>query len=74
LTCYFRHIKQVFTKAGIVVTGQNKREIDKAIHDIVGVKYKNGSATWREVKKKIASDEENFISKLKKATSHCIEL
>ncbi len=71
MTCYFRHIQQVFKKAGIEVTKENKREIDKIIHNIVGVEYKNCPATWREVKKRIAEDEESFVSKLKEAlTKH----
>jgi len=71
LTCYFRHIQHVFKNAGIEVTKENKREIDRVIHEIVGVEYKNCPATWREVKKRIAEDEEAFISKLRKAvTAH----
>jgi len=34
MTCYFRHLKQVFEKAGIEVTSENKREIDRVIHGI----------------------------------------
>jgi type IV secretory pathway VirB4 component len=67
MTCYFRHLQQIFKKAGIEVTSENKREIDKIIHNIVGVDYKNCPVTWREVKKRIAEDEEDFISKLKEA-------
>jgi len=67
LTCYFRHVQQVFEKAGIEVTSENKREIDRLIHSIVGVDYKNCPAAWKEVKKRIAEDEESFVSKLKEA-------
>jgi len=49
------------------VTKENKREIDRVIHGIVGVEYKNCPAAWREVKKIIAEDEEDFVSNLKKA-------
>lgn len=65
MTCYFRHLQQIFKKAGIEVTSENKQEIDKIIHSIVGVDYKNCPAAWREVKKRIAEDEGAFISKLK---------
>lgn len=65
MTCYFRHIKHIFAKAGINVTKENKRKIDRIIHSIVGVEYKKCSATWKEVKKRIMDDEEMFISKLK---------
>jgi hypothetical protein len=69
VTCYFRHLKQVFKKAGIGVTNENKREIDKIIHGILRVEYKDCPATWKEVKKRIAEDEEDFVSKLKEAWS-----
>ena len=54
-------------KAGIELTTENKRDIDRVIHKIVGVKYKNCSATWREVRKKITEDEDHFVSNLKEA-------
>ena len=66
MTCYFRHLKTVFEKAGITITKENKRTVDKAIHQIVGIEYKNCSETWKLVKKKILEDEENFVKTLKK--------
>jgi hypothetical protein len=65
MTCYFRHLRDVFKKAEIQVTTDNKRDIDRVIHGIVGVEYKNCSATWKEVKKKIIEDEDKFVSVLK---------
>ena len=70
MTCYFRHLRQVFEKAGIEVTSENKRDIDRVIHRIVGIEYKNCPDAWREVKKRIAEDEEGFISRLKEALSN----
>jgi hypothetical protein len=52
------------------VTADNKRELDKAIHSIVGVKYKDCQRTWSEVKKRIAQDEEAFISELRETASN----
>jgi ATP-dependent Zn protease len=69
VTCYFRHLNEVFKKAGITVTKENRQEIDKAIHKIVGVEYKSCPEVWKEVKKRIAEDEEGFVSALKKALS-----
>jgi len=69
LTCYFRHLQPVFDRAGIEITKENKEELDRAIHRIVGVEYKNCPAAWREVKKRLAQDEEAFIKELKKATA-----
>jgi len=69
MTCYFRHLHAVFEKAGIEVKKENKREIDRIIHDIVGVEYKNCPAAWREVKKRTTHDEERFVAALKEAWS-----
>lgn len=62
-------MKNVFTRAGIDITDENKRAVDRAIHDLVGVDYKNCSTTWKEVKQRLEDDEESFISKLKQALS-----
>jgi hypothetical protein len=67
MTCYFRHLKPIFEKAGIQITNENKKELDRIIHSIVKVEYKNCPAAWKEVKKLIAEDEDNFVSKLKAA-------
>lgn len=65
MTCYFRHLKTIFEKAGITITKENKQDIDKVIHSIVAVEYKNCPATWKEVKKRIAENEEKFVNMLK---------
>ena len=67
MTCYFRHLKPVFEKAGIDVTPENRKELDAVIHNIVNVNYKNCPATWKQVKRLISEDEANFVSKLKDA-------
>lgn len=67
MTCYFRHLKPVFGKAGIEVTPENKKELDKIIHDIVDANYKNCPAAWKQVKTRILEDEANFASMLKDA-------
>ena len=65
MTCYFRHLQDIFKKAGIEVTDANKREIDQIIHKIVSIRYKDCPATWKEVKKRIANDEKGFVAELK---------
>jgi hypothetical protein len=67
VTCYFRHLLQVFEKAGIVVTSRNKHELDMVIHGLMRVPYKDCPAVWREVKKRLAEDEASFVSMLKNA-------
>ena len=67
MTCYFRHLEEVFKKAGIEVTSQNRPEIDRIIHDIVGVDYKNCPAAWKQVKNRLAQNEAGFVTMLKEA-------
>ena len=67
MTCYFRHLKEVFDKAGIEVTKENKRDLDRAIHAHMGVEYKDCSSTWRAVKASLAEDEEAFLGVLREA-------
>jgi len=69
MTCYFGNLRQVLKRAGIEATSENKREIDRVIHVIVGVEYKNCPAVWKEVKERIAKDGELFVSELKEALS-----
>ena len=70
MTCYFRHLKDLLKKAGIEVTPQNRQEIDRIIHSIVGVNYKDCPATWKQVKKSIMEDETAFVSNLRNAWKH----
>lgn len=67
MTCYFRHLKEIFVKAGIELTSGNRQEVDRIIRNIVCVKDKNCPATWKEVKKRITEDETSFVSMLKEA-------
>ena len=50
MSCYLRHMKDVLDEAGIVVTPSNRKQIDQAVHQAVGVVYKDCPATWRQVK------------------------
>jgi hypothetical protein len=65
MTCYFRHLKTIFEKAGVTITKENRQDVDRVIHSILGVDYKNCPATWKEIKKRIATDEESFVNMLK---------
>jgi hypothetical protein len=66
MTCYFRHMKDVFSRAGIEATKENKKDIDRAIHSYVGIEYKDCSSTWKKVKKKLAEDDAAFIKMLER--------
>ena len=68
MSCYFRHMKDVLEDAGVEVTQENKKEIDRIIHGMVDVEYKNCSPTWKGVKEHIKGDDKarsRFIKKLK---------
>lgn len=67
MSCYFRHIKDVFADAGVEVTPQNKKEVDRAVHAVVGVEYKDCPAAWRAVKEALAAEggRDRFVDSLK---------
>jgi hypothetical protein len=68
MSCYFRHLKDILDQAGIEVTPANKKQIDRAIHQIVGVNYKDCPATWKTLKQQLLSDEQKrreLINKLR---------
>jgi len=67
MTCYFRHMKHIFERAGIEVTADNRKEIDRTISDLVNVDYKNCPRVWSEIKKRIAQDEDRFVADLARA-------
>ncbi|MFX1602673.1 MAG: hypothetical protein ACFFCK_04250 [Promethearchaeota archaeon] len=69
MTCYFRHMKRLFEEIDVEVTKENKRDIDRQIHELLGVDYKDCPMTWRAVKQRIEDDEAEFVSSLKKALS-----
>jgi len=37
MTCYFRHLKTIFEKTGTPITKENRQDVDRVIHSIVGV-------------------------------------
>jgi ribosomal protein L17 len=62
-------MKDVLEEAGIEITKDNKKEIDRIIHGLVDVAYKDCSPTWKKVKEHIKTDEaarNQFIKDLKK--------
>jgi len=70
MSCYFRHLKDVLEEANIEVTPANRKQVDQAIHQIVGVTYKHCPEAWKRLKQQLTGDEEKrqeFISQLKLA-------
>jgi molecular chaperone GrpE (heat shock protein) len=70
MSCYLHNLKDILSEAGVEITAENKKQIDRAIHEIVNTTYKDCPGTWKEVKKKLASSEaekREFLKKLKAA-------
>jgi hypothetical protein len=70
MSCYLRHMKGLLDEAGIEVTKDNKREIDRIVHDFVGVEYKDCSPAWRRVKEDVLADpgrRASLVNKIKSA-------
>ncbi|MBI4302869.1 MAG: hypothetical protein HY665_00815 [Chloroflexi bacterium] len=68
MSCYFRHLKGVFDEAGITVVSSNRQQIDQAIHQFLGVAYKDCPVTWRHFKQEIMADKhkrEELVAKLR---------
>ncbi len=70
MSCYVHNLKDILSEAGVEITSDNRKQIDRAIHEIVNTTYKDCPGTWKEVKKKLASSEagkREFLKKLKAA-------
>jgi hypothetical protein len=69
MSCYFRHLKDVLTEVGIEVTPENRKNVDQAIHEIMGVPYKDCPSAWKNLKSRMANeaDRAELVKKLRKA-------
>ena len=69
MSCYLRHLKDVLAEAGVDVTPANKKEVDRALHEIVGVTYKDCPSAWKNLKQKMANEADRaaVVKKLRKA-------
>jgi hypothetical protein len=70
MSCYLRHLKEILAEADIEVTPRNKKQIDRAFHQIVSVEYKECPATWKKLKQEWLADEKKkkeLVLKLKLA-------
>lgn len=67
MTCYFKNsrMKELFEDIGVVVTKENKKEIDSRIHDYLSVDFPNCAASWKQVRRRLKDDAEGFKSRLK---------
>ena len=61
-------MKEILEEAGVEVTKENKKDIDRVIHGLVDVEYKNCSPAWKAFKEQIKIDDKtknSFINTLK---------
>ena len=68
MSCYFRHLKEIFSEAGIEVTLASRKKLKQAIHKLTGVGDKDCPAAWKRLKQQVLSDEKkrnDFIAKLR---------
>ncbi len=70
MSCYFRHMKDIFAQIGVEITKENRKDIDRAIHMVAGIEYKDCPTTWRTLKAGFLGDDRKraaFVKKLRKA-------
>ena len=64
MSCYLRHMDEIFKEINIEVTKENRKDIDKALHKIVEVEYKHCPDAWKKIKEIIRGKDENEKTKL----------
>jgi len=72
MSCYLRHAKDIIDEAGIAITPENRKQIDEAIHQAIGVAYKNCPAAWKKIREEIKADKEKrgaLVKQLQSAIS-----
>jgi len=57
-------MEEIFDLAGIEITKENKKDIDRAMHTIVDVDYKNCPDAWKKVKEIIKGSDEGKKAEL----------
>jgi len=60
-------MKDLLDEACIIITKENRKQIDQAIHQTLGITYKNCSVTWKTFKDEIGNDsnkQREFIKQL----------
>ena len=61
MSCYFRHLKDVLAEAGFQVTPANKKDVDRALHEIVGATYKDCPGVWKNLKRQMSNETDRAV-------------
>ncbi len=64
MSCYLRHLNDVLRDAGIDPERMDRKEVDRAIHRMMGVEHKHCPDAWKGVKAELERDREGFIRRL----------
>ena len=69
MSCYLRHITSVLNESGIILDSSNRKKVDQAVHEAVGVIYKNCPVTWKAIKEDLKTEEKRlaFVKKLRES-------
>ncbi len=62
VSCYLRHLDDVVTAAGVKIGPDNRKEVDRTVKELLGLD--DCPDVWKEVKKRLAADEQGFIDDL----------
>ncbi|MCL2337647.1 MAG: hypothetical protein FWC60_09530 [Firmicutes bacterium] len=68
MSCYLRHLGGVMEKAGVTpATKEERRRVDRAVREIVGIADAKCPEVWREVKKQLQepAGEEKLVTGLR---------
>jgi hypothetical protein len=63
-------MKDIFNELGVEPNKENKKDIDRKIHSILDVEYKNCSSTWKLVKSSLSANRDGFIQQLANELAH----
>ena len=67
MSCYLRHLKELFEESGVSISKENKKDMDTFLHEYVGVEYKHCPGAWGELKKIVrgeGSDRDKLVRAL----------
>jgi hypothetical protein len=50
VTCYTRHLASVFAEAGIADSADRRRDADRVLRDLLGMRHAKCNDVWHELK------------------------
>jgi len=69
MSCYLHNLEALLKEAGIELTKENRKDVDKAVQRVVGVENKHCPEVWKAVKAELEKDRDGFVERLKKEMS-----